>query len=181
MLLSYRLVSSRLFLFFFFLIALLAGSVATYILILTFSSAQFGDMSHQPGNNRFQPLSLYTNSPMRMDYNRALPPLADQPLLELRRPANKDACFAISALSPTMSKRFGGDWDSMSGRTSLLDRYLGQQAISPIIQELPRNPVPSPAPDSRSNVPANSKALWALMAQSVRTSVLEYPISTDTR
>lgn len=133
-------------------------------------------MSLQPNNNRFQPLSLYTNSPMRMDYNRALPPLADQPLLELRRPANKDACFAISALSPTMSKRFGGDWDSMSGRTSLLDRYLGQQAISPIIQELPQYPAeqapPSPAPHSRSNVPANSKALWALMAQSVRFAVL---------
>jgi hypothetical protein len=128
-------------------------------------------MSYQPNNNRYQPLSLYTQSPIRMDYNRALPPLADQPLLELRRPANKDACFAISALSPNMSKRFGGDWDSMSGRTSLLDRYLGQQAISPVVQELPRIPIEqalsSPAAPTRSKVPANPKALWALMSQTV--------------
>jgi hypothetical protein len=128
-------------------------------------------MAHQPDNNRFQPLSLYTRSPIRMDYNRILPPLADQPLLELRRPANKDACFAISALSPNMSKRFGGDWDTMSGRTSLLDRYLGQQALSPIApdhtQSLVETAPQSPASPVLTNVPANSKALWALMSQMV--------------
>ncbi|RDI86917.1 hypothetical protein Vi05172_g3149 [Venturia inaequalis] len=127
-------------------------------------------MSHQPGNNRYQPLSLYTQSPIRLDYHRALPPLADHPVLELRRPANKDACFAVSALSPNMSKRFGGDWDAMSGRTSLLDRYLGQQAISPVVQELPKpfgEQAPrSPVTPAHANVPANSKALWALMSQS---------------
>jgi hypothetical protein len=128
-------------------------------------------MSHQPTNNRYQPLSLYTQSPIRMDYNRALPPLSDQPLLELRRPSNKDACFAVSALSPNMSKRFGGDWDSMSGRHSLLDRYLGQQAISPIVQELPPAPFEeapqTTAIPAHANVPANPKALWALMSQTV--------------
>ncbi|QDS69314.1 hypothetical protein FKW77_003194 [Venturia effusa] len=126
-------------------------------------------MSHQPSNNRYQPLSLYTQSPIRLDYHRALPPLADHPVLELRRPANKDACFAVSALSPNMSKRFGGDWDAMTGRTSLLDRYLGQQAISPVAQELPRSfneQAPrSPVTPAHANVPANSKALWALMSQ----------------
>lgn len=128
-------------------------------------------MARQIDNNHFQPLSLYTRSPVRMDYNRILPPLADQPLLELRRPANKDACFAISALSPTMSKRFGGDWDAMSGRTSLLDRYLGQQALSPIASDHAWNPFEAasqlPATPILTNVPANSKALWALMSHRV--------------
>lgn len=132
-------------------------------------------MSYQPNNNRYQPLSLFTQSPIRLDYHRALPPLADHPVLELRRPANKDACFAVSALSPNMSKRFGGDWDTLSGRTSLLDRYLGQQAISPVVQELPgpfseQAPRP-PVTPAHANVPANSKALWALMSQSVSVSI----------
>ncbi|TLD39000.1 hypothetical protein E2P81_ATG01543 [Venturia nashicola] len=120
-----------------------------------------------------------------MDYHRALPPLADHPVLELRRPANKDACFAVSALSPNLSKRFGGDWDALSGRTSLLDRYLGQQALSSVVQEVPKplreqtppspvtpSPVtPSPITPSLANVPASSKARWALMSQSVSWSM----------
>jgi hypothetical protein len=106
-----------------------------------------------------------------MNYDRVLPPIADQPFLEFRRPSHKDACFAVSALSPHLSKRVAGDWDTMSARTSLLDRYLGQQPSTPVVHDFPPTPSqedpPTPGTPGFPTVPANPKILWALMSQRV--------------
>jgi hypothetical protein len=119
---------------------------------------------------------------MRMNYGRLLPPLADQPFLELRRPSFKDACFTTSALSPRgLVKRNGGEWDA----SSLLDRYLSQDELPPPnshdLAPSPRTPLVMP--DNFQNMnniisreimdisnalphPSNSKNFWAYrMAQ----------------
>lgn len=70
--------------------------------------------------------------PVTIDYNRTLPPLADQPFLELRRPSLKDVCFTTSALSPHGLKRDGADWETSSEGSCLLDRYLSQEGVSPL-------------------------------------------------
>jgi hypothetical protein len=127
-------------------------------------------MAYRHIDNRFQNRRPRTPSPTRLDYNRALPPLADQPLLELRRPSNKDACFAVSALSPNISKRGGGDWNSISGRACLLDRFLGQQAYSSIDGDPLQSPSASVAqrPNSPGSVfPTDSNDLWTILSQRV--------------
>ncbi|KAE9971974.1 hypothetical protein EG328_005294 [Venturia inaequalis] len=135
-------------------------------------------MAYRHIDNRFQHRRPRTPSPTRLDYDRALPPLADQPLLELRRPANKDACFAISALSPKISKRGAGDWDSISGRTCLLDRFLGQ----PIYPLADRDLLPSPSevigqlPNSPGSVfPTESNDLWTILSQRRAQNYTERP------
>lgn len=127
-------------------------------------------MAYRHIDNHFQHRRPRTPSPTRLDYDRALPPLADQPLLELRRPGNKDACFAISALSPNISKRGAGDWDSISGRTCLLDRFLGQQTYSSIDEDLLQSPseVINQTPNSPAAMfPTSSNDLWTILSQRV--------------
>jgi hypothetical protein len=112
--------------------------------------------------------------PISFDYNRRLPPLADQPLLELRRPSFKDACFTTSALSPHgLVKRNGGEWDTTSTRTSLLDRYLSehdQQQASHELAPSPCTPFTPSTPFTLADVknalphPGNSKNFWRYRA-----------------
>jgi hypothetical protein len=120
--------------------------------------------------------------PATLNHNRRLPPLADQPLLELRRPSFKDACFTTSALSPhDLVKRNGGNWDSASTRTCLLDRYLSQNDQNPSSHDLAPSPCtpftpftpfsPFASADLRHALPhpGNSKNFWKYReAQKVR-------------
>lgn len=127
-------------------------------------------MTYTSIDNRFQQRLTHTPSPSRLDYDRALPPLADQPLLELKRPSNKDACFSVSALSPKISKRAAANSDFMSGRACLLDRFLSQQECSPVDGDLPQNPsklsIPTPN-NAEAILPASSNDLWTVLSQRV--------------
>jgi hypothetical protein len=103
-------------------------------------SCQYHKMSYQTSTldneNRYRqhpaaatsPSSFYIRPPIPLDYYAPLPPLSEQPLLELRRPEPKDACFAVSALSPQLPARHASEHDSVG--PALLDRFLYQQAYS---------------------------------------------------
>jgi hypothetical protein len=121
-------------------------------------------------DNRFQQHLTHTYSPAQFDYDRALPPLASQPLLEVKRPSNKDACFAASALSPKISRRAATNSDLMSGRACLLDRFLGQQECSSIDGDLLQSPskfsIPTPN-NAEAILPASSNDLWTILSQRV--------------
>ncbi|KAF2431448.1 hypothetical protein EJ08DRAFT_188177 [Tothia fuscella] len=125
-----------------------------------------------------QPLRV-PHAPTRLEHNRLLPPLADQPYLELRRPSFKDACFTTSALSPCwVGKRYGGEWDAASTRTSLLDRYLSQdEQPTPYSHDLAPSPIPqTPILNDISNAlphPSNSKKFWVYRA--AQKAALENP------
>jgi hypothetical protein len=122
------------------------------------------------------PSNYYLSPPIPLDYYAPLPPLTENPLLELRRPTNKDACFAISALSPGLPTRYTTEHESVG--TTLLDRFLYQQAESPLpatglltpIQAGPQ--LPMAPPQARQNLwayaqtplsPRNPRNVWAFM------------------
>jgi len=113
-----------------------------------------------------------------LDYYAPVAPLSENPLLELRRPVNKDACFAVSALSPRLPPRHAGEHDSVG--TTLLDRFLYQQAYQPAAPPTPRTPaqpfgVPFlPVPQVGQSTwsytqtpmtPANPRSVWSFLTQ----------------
>ena len=134
------------------------------------------------------PSTFYIRPPIPFDYNAPLPPVADNPHLEFKRPANLDACFAVSALSPQVPGRYMAEKESVG--TTLLDRFLYYQSVSSMpgecvqtpAQAWARTPVtpaqPQHAPLGSSLwafqntpcTPGNPRNVWAFMAQGQRVS-----------
>lgn len=102
-------------------------------------------------DHRFQHRLPRTTSPTRLDYDRALLPMADQPLLELRRPSNED-------------------WDSVSDQTYLLDRFL-RQPTCPSRDEEPlwthSEEMDQMSNSPGSTLPTGSNNQWPILSQRV--------------